>query len=52
MKNFELPVERDLTQYYNIKKTVEDNKTKWNLLFDFNENIENLSKEEWLGIRN
>ena len=51
MKNFELTIDVDLTQYDSIKKTVEENKAKWNLLFDFNEKLENLAKEEWLGIR-
>ena len=51
MKNFELPMDVDLTNYQQTKEKVEKNKSKWNLLFDFNDGLENLSKEEWLGIR-
>ena len=51
MKNFELPIDVDLSNYQKIKENVEKNKSKWDLLFDFNDGLENLSKEEWLGIR-
>ena len=51
MKNFELEIGVDLSKYKEIKEKVDKNKEKWNLLFDFNEGLENLNKEEWLGIR-
>ena len=51
MKNFELEIGVDLSKYNEIKEKVDKNKEKWNLLFDFNEGLENLNKEEWLGIR-
>ena len=51
MKNFELEIGVDISSYNTIKEKVEKNKEKWNLLFDFNEGLENISKEEWLGIR-
>ena len=51
MKSFELPIDVDITNYTKYKENVEQIKNKWNLLFDFNENLENISKEEWLGIR-
>jgi len=51
MKNFKIKVENDMTPYNNFKNEVVKNKQKWGVLFKFNEEIENMSKEEWLGIR-
>ena len=49
MNNFEL--QSDIIPYKNMKKEVEKTREKWNLLFEFNDNLDNLSKEEWIGIR-
>ena len=51
MKNFDLELETDISKYKNIKNEVDQTKQKWQLLFDFNAQLENMSKEEWLGIR-
>jgi dynein heavy chain 2 len=51
MNNFEIPVENDLTKFNNIKNEVNKNKQKWGVLFEFNDEIDNMSNEEWLGIR-
>ena len=51
MNNFELQIESDINPYKNMKKEVEKTREKWNLLFEFNDNLDNLSKEEWIGIR-
>ena len=51
MNNFEIPVENDLSKFNNIKNEVTKNKQKWGVLFEFNDEIDNMSNEEWLGIR-
>ena len=51
MKNFDLELSNDISLYTKIKNEVDTNKQKWNLLFDFNSQLESMSNEEWLGIR-
>ena len=51
MNNFDLNIDSDITPYKNMKKEVEKTREKWNLIFDFNNDLEKLSNEEWIGIR-
>ena len=51
MKNFDLELSNDISLYTKIKGEVDTNKQKWQLLFDFNAQLESMSNEDWLGIR-
>jgi dynein heavy chain 2, cytosolic len=48
--NFELELP-DLSIFNKIKLEINSNKSKWDLFFQFNKDLENLESEEWLSIR-
>ena len=49
-KNFEIEIPQ-IKNYEEIKSEIYSNKSKWELLSEFNENLSLLENEEWLSIR-
>jgi len=49
-KNFEIEIP-EIKNFEKIKGEIDQNKSKWSLLFSFNIELENIYKEDWLSIR-